>query len=167
MNDDKSLNKLMLLKRAVDQLHSDELQEWEQDQMEGAWQILHDEPGTEREDWETRATGKVRKGKSDKYIVAQTQKSLEMPFTSIGTSLAKRVQSVPPFSSSEIPNIPTVLSTDHETAANRLFADAPHRPTATAPRPVLHPSSGSEGPGFESQRGHTDNPCNHRDCRGL
>lgn len=46
MSDNNKLNKLMLLKRAVDQLHSDELPEWEQDLMEGAWQILHDEPGT-------------------------------------------------------------------------------------------------------------------------
>lgn len=41
----------MLLKRAVDQLHSDELPEWEQELMEGAWQILHDNPSTEREVW--------------------------------------------------------------------------------------------------------------------
>lgn len=51
MSDNNELNKLMLLKRAVDQLHSDELPEWEQDLMEGAWLILHDEPGTEREEW--------------------------------------------------------------------------------------------------------------------
>lgn len=25
--------------------------EWEQELMEGAWQILHDEPGTDREEW--------------------------------------------------------------------------------------------------------------------
>lgn len=35
----------------IDDLFGKEPPEWEQELMQGAWQILHDEPGTEREDW--------------------------------------------------------------------------------------------------------------------
>lgn len=51
MDEDKSLSKLMLLKRAIDKLHAQDIPEWEQELREGAWQILHDDPGTDREEW--------------------------------------------------------------------------------------------------------------------
>lgn len=51
MDKDNSLNKYLLLKRAVERLRSQEPPEWEQELMDGAWQILHDEPGTNREEW--------------------------------------------------------------------------------------------------------------------
>lgn len=34
-----------------DMFDNNEIPEWEQELMDGAWQILHDQPGTKREDW--------------------------------------------------------------------------------------------------------------------
>lgn len=48
MERDKQLEKLQMLMRAVSSI---EPPEWEQELREGAWLILHNEPGTDREEW--------------------------------------------------------------------------------------------------------------------
>ena len=48
---DKELEKLRLLMRAMRSVDSTEPPEWEQELREGAWLLLHNEPGTDREEW--------------------------------------------------------------------------------------------------------------------
>ncbi|MGP1493672.1 MAG: hypothetical protein ACTTJJ_09715 [Prevotella fusca] len=50
-DENKELEKLKLLMRAIRSVDSSEPPEWEQELREGAWLILHNEPGTEREEW--------------------------------------------------------------------------------------------------------------------
>lgn len=47
----KELEKLKLLMRAMRSVDNSEPLEWEQELREGAWLILHNEPGTGREEW--------------------------------------------------------------------------------------------------------------------
>lgn len=51
MEDDKSLEKLKMLMRAMRSVDNSEPLEWEQELREGAWLMLHNEPGTDREEW--------------------------------------------------------------------------------------------------------------------
>lgn len=48
---DKELEKLKLLMRAMRSNDMMEPPEWEQELREGAWLLLHNEPGTDREEW--------------------------------------------------------------------------------------------------------------------
>lgn len=50
-NEDKSLVKMKLLMDAMKEVSSTEPLEWEQELREGAWLVLHNEPGSDREEW--------------------------------------------------------------------------------------------------------------------
>lgn len=51
MEKDTDLEKLKLLMHAMRSVDSSEPPEWEQELREGAWLILHNEPGIGREEW--------------------------------------------------------------------------------------------------------------------
>lgn len=51
MEDDKSLEKLKLLMHAMRSNDMMQPLEWEQELREGAWLVLHNEPGSDREEW--------------------------------------------------------------------------------------------------------------------
>lgn len=51
MEKDTELEKLKLLMRAMRSNDMMEPPEWEQELREGAWLLLHNEPGTDREEW--------------------------------------------------------------------------------------------------------------------
>lgn len=55
--EDKSLEKLKLLMRAMRSNDMMEPPEWEQELRIGAWLILHNEPGSDREAWERTLLG--------------------------------------------------------------------------------------------------------------